>query len=221
MTLAVAAAATTGSPSQSSAFRPSIGDDLVYSSGTVIDADAGLVLTTAHSVWGATSLRLDTGVGVLHGRIVARAPCADLALLRDAAADPGPRRVGRHASPEGATTVVARSRDGRLVRADPAGRSRLAASAHQRWTTPVQVAGVMVVGCGEPSVRPWKSVQRLLDQLQPGPRRVYVGWRDQYRCAPGCTATPKPTILDIRERDAVLNAPVPATRLPGTEDLDR
>jgi S1-C subfamily serine protease len=58
-----------------------IGNDTVHSAGAVIDADNGLILTSAHTVWGATSLRLSTGVGVLHGRIVARAPCADLALL--------------------------------------------------------------------------------------------------------------------------------------------
>ena len=32
-------------------------------------------------MWGAKSLRVTTGLGVLHGRIVARAPCADLALV--------------------------------------------------------------------------------------------------------------------------------------------
>src|SRR4051794_26136146 len=63
------------------AIEARVGGDTVRSSGVVIDADKGLVLTSAHSVWGTTSLRLTTGVGVLHGRIVARAPCTDLALL--------------------------------------------------------------------------------------------------------------------------------------------
>src|SRR4051794_26821242 len=49
-----------------------IGSRDVRSSGTVIDGDRGLILTSAHSVWGAASLKLDTGVAVLHGRIVAR-----------------------------------------------------------------------------------------------------------------------------------------------------
>jgi hypothetical protein len=40
-----------------------IGSDRVRSSGTVIDADAGLVVTSAHGVWGATSLRVTTGLG--------------------------------------------------------------------------------------------------------------------------------------------------------------
>ncbi len=58
-----------------------IGDDDVRGSGFVIDGERGLVLTAAHTVWGARSLKLSTGLGVLHGRIVARAPCDDLALL--------------------------------------------------------------------------------------------------------------------------------------------
>lgn len=198
-----------------------IGDDVVYSSGTVIDADAGLVLTTAHSVWGAKTLRLETGVGVLHGRIVARAPCADLALIETQPRIPGLAALEGTSSPEGATTVVARSRDGRLVRADPAGRLPLAASGAPALDDPGQVAGVMVVGYGKPSVRPWKSVQRLLEELQPGPRRVYVGWRDQYRCTPELHRYAQAHHPGYRERDAVLNAPLPATRLPGTEDLDR
>src|SRR3954454_11092936 len=58
-----------------------IGDDETLGSGFVIDGGRGLVLTAAHSVWGARSLKLTTGLGVLHGRIVARAPCDDLAVL--------------------------------------------------------------------------------------------------------------------------------------------
>ena len=58
-----------------------IGDRRVRSSGAVIDGRAGLVVTSAHTVWGATSLRLTTGLGILHGRLVARAPCADLAVI--------------------------------------------------------------------------------------------------------------------------------------------
>jgi S1-C subfamily serine protease len=58
-----------------------IGDHESLGSGFVIDGGRGLVLTAAHSVWGARSLKLTTGLGVLHGRIVARAPCDDLAVL--------------------------------------------------------------------------------------------------------------------------------------------
>ena len=58
-----------------------IGGDDVLGSGFVIDGRRGLVLTAAHAVWGARSLKLSTGLGVFHGRIVARAPCDDLAVL--------------------------------------------------------------------------------------------------------------------------------------------
>jgi S1-C subfamily serine protease len=61
--------------------RARIGYKDVLGSGFVIDGERGLVLTSAHAVWGARSLKLATGLGVLHGRIIARAPCDDLALL--------------------------------------------------------------------------------------------------------------------------------------------
>src|SRR5690349_16246673 len=48
-----------------------IGGDQVRGSGFVIDGRDGLVLTAAHAVWGARSLKLSTGLGVFHGRIVA------------------------------------------------------------------------------------------------------------------------------------------------------
>src|SRR5919206_1830182 len=66
-----------------------VGGDDVHGSGAVIDADKGLVVTSTHLVWGATSLRLTTGVGVLHGRIVARAPCSDVALIETQPRIPG------------------------------------------------------------------------------------------------------------------------------------
>src|SRR4051812_8164910 len=54
------------------------GNATVPSSGIVVDGNRGLVLTSAHSVWGARSLKLTTAFGLLHGRIIARAPCHDL-----------------------------------------------------------------------------------------------------------------------------------------------
>lgn len=223
VTLAVAAGGDDPLAFSVVGLQAQIGDDVVYSSGTVIDADAGLVLTTAHSVWGAKTLRLQTGVGVLHGRIVARAPCADLALIETQPRIPGLTALKGTSRPQGATTVVARSAAGRLVRADPAGRLPFAASGAPALDDAGHVAGVIVVGYGKssPSVRPWKSVQRLLDDLQPGPRRIYVGWRDQYRCTPLLHRYAQAHHPGYRERDAVLNAPLPATRLPGTKDLDR
>jgi S1-C subfamily serine protease len=66
-----------------------IGADRVHSSGLVLNADEGLVLTSAHAVWGATSLKIATALGVFHGRIVARAPCDDLALVETQPRLPG------------------------------------------------------------------------------------------------------------------------------------
>src|SRR3954451_16261976 len=71
------------------AIEARIGGDAVHSSGTVIDADRGLVLTSARGVWGATSLKLATGLGILHGRIVARAACDELALVETQPRVPG------------------------------------------------------------------------------------------------------------------------------------
>jgi hypothetical protein len=177
-----------------------IGHDDVHSAGAVIDADDGLILTSAHTVWGATSLRLSTGVGVLHGRVVARAPCADLALLETQPRIPGlvaltgTTRTGGHLRP------ARRAAGAPLVDADD------------------HVAGVFTRGG---AVVPWARVKALLDRLQPDKQRVYVGWRDQYRCAGRLNAFAKAHHPGFREADAVLNRPVPATRLPGTQGLDR
>jgi hypothetical protein len=104
-----------------------IGDEVVESSGTVLDADRGLVLTTAHSLWGATSLKVTTGLALLHGRIVARNPCDDMALVETQPRLPGlvaaPRRAagamagGATGGNDDDTSVVVASRgDGRVVR---------------------------------------------------------------------------------------------------------
>ena len=66
-----------------------IGGDQVESSGVVLDADRGLILTTAHDVWGARSLKVSTGIAVLHGRVVARDACDDLAVLETQPRLPG------------------------------------------------------------------------------------------------------------------------------------
>ena len=80
-----------------------VGGDQVLASGTVVDAERGLILTSARSVWGATSLKLDTGLGILHGRIIARAPCDELALVETQPRLPGlvslTDNVGRRARP--------------------------------------------------------------------------------------------------------------------------
>jgi S1-C subfamily serine protease len=70
------------------------GGGAVRGSGTVVDAERGLVLTTAHTVWGERTLRLATAAGTVLGRPVAVAPCSDLALL-----ETQPRPAGLTALP--------------------------------------------------------------------------------------------------------------------------
>src|SRR4051794_26086862 len=89
------------------AVEAKVGGDAVHSSGTVIDAERGLVLTSARAVWGATSLKLDTGLGILHGRIVARAPCDELALVETQPRVPGlVSLAGAAATPPGPGALV-------------------------------------------------------------------------------------------------------------------
>src|SRR4051812_43642162 len=66
-----------------------IGTSEARGSGIVIDAQRGLVGTAAHTVWGARTLKIATRVGVLHGRIVARAPGDDLAVVQLTPVIPG------------------------------------------------------------------------------------------------------------------------------------
>ena len=227
-----------------------IGGDRVHSSGTVINGDEGLVLASTHAVWGATSIKVATGIGVLHGRIVARAPCDGLALI-----DTQPRLPGLETLPTGAAptrgaslTAVGRRREGLLsipVRrtADDlpaefdallpplADALRLDGDLVPEATGgPVldQSGRVVAIAQVTGSARArrntalgWKTVERRLDELRPGPRRLYVGWRYQYRCARQLNTYASAVHPGFRRGDARLNVPVPATRLPGTEELDR
>lgn len=177
-----------------------IGGDPVRSAGVVIDADNGLVLTTAHSLWGATTLRLSTGVGVLHGRIVARAPCADLAIVETEPRIPGLVALTGTAKPTGHLTPARHTSGSPLL--DDAD----------------HIAGVFTRG-GQ--LTRWPAIKRLLDRLQPDKQRVYVGWADQYRCARQLHTYEHARHPRYREINARLNAPVPATRLPGTQGLDK
>jgi S1-C subfamily serine protease len=231
-----------------------IGDDSVRSSGIVVDGGAGLIVTTAHTVWGATSLRLTTQLGILHGRIVARAPCDDLALIEVYPRIPGLltpaiapstpaggqllRSVGRRAaSPDAASfglvsiPVQATSQAGpALVDARlPLQRAAVALDAPlvpEVSGGPVLDQAGRLVGMAIPRVAkpglslPWSEIRQRLDQLRPGPRQVYVGWRDQYRCVSAQNAYARASHPGFHAADARLNAPVPATRLPGTEALD-
>src|SRR3954454_9003948 len=94
-----------------------IGTGESHGSGIVMDGERGLVLTSAHTVWGARSLTLTTALGILHGRIVARAPCDDLALVETYPRIPG--LVSRAVAPDAppAPGVLLRSVGRR--RADP------------------------------------------------------------------------------------------------------
>jgi S1-C subfamily serine protease len=231
-----------------------IGGDAVHSSGIVVDGESGLVLTAAHGVWGARSLKLTTSLGVLHGRIVARAPCDDLALV-----ETQPRVPGLAALPTVPDAVApgATLRSVGRRRLDPASPALAAVSIPVRASGPAapvvvdarlprqesaipldgalvpevtggpvlddagRVAGMALARDDQPGVAvPWSRIRALLDRLTPGPREMYVGWRDQYRCVGAQNAYARALRPAFRPVDAVLNAPVPATRLPGTEDLD-
>lgn len=207
------------------AIEAQIGGDVVRSSGTVIDADDGLILTAAHSIWGAKTLRLSTGVGVLHGRIVGRAPCTDVALIETQPRIPGLATLtdtAAAAAPGEALTAVARVG---AASGDRFASSAVAAGARLVPGSTVFDGRGRIVGIvarwSPASVVPWTSVRARLAELQPGADRVYVGWRDQYRCAGRLRAYAVAHHSGFRLRDARLNAPLPATRLPGTEELDR
>lgn len=234
-----------------------IGSDNALGSGFVIDGDRGLVVTAAHTVWGARSLKLSTALGVLHGRIVARAPCDDIAVL-----EVHPRIPGLASFPEAPAGSPAR---GQLLRSLGRRSADIGAIAPALTTIPVrtlgsapssglllplpegavqldsplvpEVAGGPVideagrlVGMAEsatgpattvPSATiPWSLIERRLAELQPGPRRVFVGWADQYRCAGRQHAYARSAHPGYRASDARLNAPVVPSRLPGTEGLD-
>jgi S1-C subfamily serine protease len=232
-----------------------IGGERVRSSGTVIDGDEGTVLTSAHGVWGATSVRVTTGLGVLHGRIVARAPCDDLAVVEVEPRLPGLvalptsdatppasdllRAVGRReADPElgiGSLVTIPTRVAKTGVRASLGGGLREltgvirldAPLVPESSGGPVIDADGRVIALAmatekgatrdEALAVPWSKVTTRLDELQPGARRVYVGWRDQYRCAARLHAYAAAEHAGYRREDARINAPVPATRLPGTE----
>jgi S1-C subfamily serine protease len=235
-----------------------IGGDDEYSAGVVIDGDRGLIVTTAHGVWGATSLKVATGMAVLHGRIVARDACDDLAVLETQPRLPGlvavrpsadaslpagrpivaVRRMPglpRGGQPDLITTRVAvrTSAAGRLAPGiAPKGAVRLdapelptAASGAPLLGSDGRLAGLaQVVERGGTTTRaalPWETITARLGELKPGGQAQYVGWRRHYRCSGALHAYAAERHPRFRRGDAVLNAPVPATRLPGTQGVDR
>jgi S1-C subfamily serine protease len=224
-----------------------IGGGVVHSSGTVVDARRGLVLTSNRAIWGATSLRIGTALGLVYGRVVARAPCDDLALLEVVSQLPGlaalPRAAGAPAPGQLVTAVGRRRVDPDLaansllqipaLRAAAQGTSRILldgglvpeAIGGPLLDPQGRLVGLTQAGLGRvpaASSRALSSaaIQNRLSRLHPGPRAVYVGWRSQYECTGRLNAAVKAEHPGFRARDAWLNAPVPATRLPGTEVLD-
>jgi len=230
-----------------------IGGHDVFGSGIVIDGDRGLVLTAAHSIWGARELRLATALGVLHGRIVARAPCDDLALLEVHPRIPGLttlpaapagsgggellRSLGRrHDAPASPLASIPVRMTSARVPSDP---ELPLPSAGIPLDSPLvpEVSGGPVVdesgrlvgmaesmgapGAPAPAVTvPWPRIRERLNQLRPGPRRIFVGWAQQYRCVGRQHAYARAMHPGYRAADARLYAPVAPTRLPGTEGMD-
>jgi len=207
------------------AVQARIGGDLVRSAGTVIDADAGLVLTSVRTVWGAKALRLSTGVGLLYGRIVARAPCTGIALVEIQPRIPGLVALTKRAHNPAAgqrLTAVGRVRG---ERADRLLRTALRRNARVIPGSPLldgagRLTG-LVTRTRPATAVPWRRVRARLAELKPGKRRVYVGWRDEYRCAARLHAFAAAHHPGYRPLDARLNRPLGATRLRGTEGLDR
>jgi hypothetical protein len=234
-----------------------IGGDEERSAGAVLDGPNGLVITTARGIWGATSLKVTTGLAVLHGRIVARDACDDLALVETQPRVPGlvalptsaqadvagggplvavrrrsglpsvsgpdlitvPVRAGSTPArtalvpgirPAGAVTIAADA--GSLTSGEPL----LGADGRLAWLLQLAERGNRTTA----TALPWETIDARLKELRPGGSAVYVGWRRHYRCAAALhryTAARHPR---FRTGDARLNAPVPATRLPGTAQVD-
>jgi S1-C subfamily serine protease len=234
-----------------------IGGDSEQSSGVLVDADRGLILTTAHGVWGATSLKVATGIGVLHGRIVARDACDDLAVLETQPRLPGLVALRPSADETllaGRPLVAVRRRSG-LPRGGPdliASRVAVRGGAASKLVPGVAPEGAVALAApalpaaasGAPLLGadgrlaglaqvmerkrgtsrialPWETITARLGELEPGGRAQYVGWRRHYRCSDALHRYTSARHPRFRRQDARLNAPVPATRLPGTEDVDR
>ena len=230
-----------------------IGRDLVQSAGAVYDAERGLVLTSAHSVWGARSLKVSTGIAVLHGRILARDACDDLALLETQPRLPGLVAVRPSADgtlPTGQPIVAVRRRSGlpsggpelRTQRVAIAARAAApllpglrpeGAAAVAARTLPPGATGSPLIGTdgrlaalalvvepGRAAALPWATIAARMQELRPGGRAQYVGWRKHYRCASALHRYAAAQHPGFRRSDARLNAPVAATRLPGTQGVD-
>ena len=210
-----------------------VGGDQVLASGTVVDAERGLILTSARSVWGATSLKLDTGLGILHGRIIARAPCDELALVETQPRLPGLvsliDNVGAAPAPGGLVTTYGRRRaapGGGLLtlpsRVSAAPLRLDAAVVAEAAGGPVLDGDGRLVGIAGATgeATPWTVIEQRLAELKPGAQRAFAGWKGQYDCAKRLHRLTSEAHPGFREDDARLTAPVPATRIPGTGRID-
>ncbi len=234
-----------------------IGGDDVRSSGFVIDAENGLVLTNAHSLWGARSLRVSTGLAVLFGRIVARDACDDLAIVELQPRVPGLSALltrtsqnndgwvealgRRYSTPVRGQEVLVRV-PARLRRGSKTRRPRALPTAREvigldSPLVPEATGAALLDRDGDlwgmaqvvaPARRaprafgiPADLIEARLDELEPGPRTVFVGWRERYRCAPRLHAYAREAHPGFTPKDARFNTRIPATRVRGTEELDR
>lgn len=233
-----------------------IGGDRVESTGVVIDVDRGLIVTTAHSVWGARSLKVATGIAVLHGRIVARDTCDDLAVLETQPRVPGlvaVRPTGDVPLAAGQPIVSVRRRAGLPSGGQPDLITQRVAVGGALAGSEPRFAAEHAVALAAPDLPPaasgspligadgrlaglaqvirrrgrtlrtalsWNTIEQRLHELQPGGRAAYVGWRRHYRCAGVLHRYAAERHPGYRRADARLNAPVPATRLPGTAEVD-
>jgi hypothetical protein len=232
-----------------------IGRGLEQSAGVVLDAGNGLVLTTAHGVWGARSLKVSTGIAVLHGRIVARNACDDIAVLETQPRLPGlvaVRPSGDGTLLTGRPIVAARRRSGlpsrgpelltqRVTITPGAARPLLPGMRGRRamrleGALPPAATGAPLLGADGRlagiaqiverrgkivrAALPWAAIGARMRELKPGGRAQYVGWRRHYRCSEVLHRYVAARHAGYRRGDAQLNAPVPATRLPGTQDVD-
>jgi S1-C subfamily serine protease len=235
-----------------------IGGDREQSAGVVVDADRGLILTTAHGVWGARSRKVSTGVAVLHGRIVARDACDDLAVLETQPRLPGLVAIRPSADDAllgGRPIVAVRRRTGLPSRGRPdlvtqrvavttGAAIELAPGIRPERAVALDAPGLPAAASGAPllgadgrlaglaqvverggettrAALPWETIDARMRDLEPGGRAQYVGWRSYYRCSEALHRYASARHPNYRPRDARLNAPVPATRLPGTEEVDR
>ena len=132
--------------------------------------------------------------------------CARSAGARRRARRPGsrPSRCGRTGAERLDSPLVPEVSGGPVV--DPAGR-------WSAWRRPGDGGAPRHDGAVA-------AIKARIAELRPGPRRVFVGWADQYRCVGRQHARARAAHPGFRPADARLNAPVAPTRLPGTKRMD-